>query len=79
MPFSLAIMDEVKGVGDWSGLQRVGMFWAFGVELERSPLDDPRVGAVAPWRQAEVGDLGEQVRQEAVEKKGEAVGEARAR
>jgi hypothetical protein len=70
MPFTLAGKTEVKGVGDRLRLGRVGMFWAFGVELELAPFDDTRVGAVASRRQAEASDLVEEVGQEAVEKKG---------
>ena len=55
MPFTLAGVDEVKGVGDGAWLGRGGVFGAFGVELELAPFDDPGVGPVAAWRQAEAG------------------------
>jgi len=79
MAFSLAVVAEAERVGDGLGPGRAGMFGAFGVELELAPFDDAGVGAVAAWRQAKVSDLGEEVGQEAVEKKGVGWGAVRAR
>ena len=80
MPFTLAGVDEVKGVGDGAWLGRVGVLGALGVERGGdASFDDAGVGAVAAWGQAEGGDLVEGVGQEAVEKKGEASWAARAR
>ena len=50
MPFSLAILAEAEGVVDGTGLGRVGVVWAFGVEREVAPFDDAGVGAVSAWR-----------------------------
>jgi hypothetical protein len=72
MPFTLAGRAQVEGVSDGFGLGRVGMFRALAVELELAPFDDSGVAAVASWREAEAGDLVEEVGQEAVDKKGEA-------
>jgi hypothetical protein len=79
MPFTLAGRSQAEGVGDGSWPGRIGVFGAFGVELELAPFDDPGVGPVAAWRQAEGGDLVEEVGQEVVEKKGVASWVDRAR
>ena len=73
-------MAEAEGVGDGAWPGWVGMFGALGIEGGGdAPFDDPRVAAVPTWRQAQVSDLGEEVVQEAVDKKGVAVEEVRAR
>jgi hypothetical protein len=78
IPFSLAV-DEADGVGDGAWFGRVGVFGPFGIEGGDAAFDDARVGAVAAWREGSVGDLGEEVVQQAVEKKGEACEVVRAR
>src|SRR5258708_19720946 len=42
-------------------LRVVPMFWAFLAPVGHLPLDDPRVDAVAPWRQHFLGNFGQQV------------------
>jgi hypothetical protein len=80
MPFRLAVLDEAEGVHDGTRSGWMSVFGTLGVEGGGdAAFDDAGVGAILGWGQAEAGDLGEEVGQEAVDTTGEASGEARAR
>jgi hypothetical protein len=75
MPFRLAVLDEAEGVRDGTGSGWMSVFGTLGVEGGGdAAFDDAGVGVNLGWGQAEAGDLGEEVGQEAVDTTGEASG-----